>query len=140
MRVESVFSERMTSSACLQKINNFQQETGMTIHVHFKNKKKCLTDPDELLLLQKMRAHLLPHHVGLVGKFLPTRVVDEAKKNFHRTRCHTIKKQIHFLTEAIQQIQEYDPFYLTMDDVHESDMMLSDLMLRRMYYEELLRA
>lgn len=139
MRVEHVFPDRLMSSTCLRKIKDFQEETGTTINVRYKN-KKIQSDQEELFLLQKIGVHLLPHHISLVGQFLPLRILDEAKKNFHRTRYNTIKKQIQFLTEAMEQIREYDPFYFTMDDVHESDMMLSDLMLRGMYYEEMLRS
>lgn len=140
MRVENVFADSIATCICLQKMKEFQEETATTIQVPCEKRQVSFGCCQELELLKKIQENVLPYHMTLICSMIPLHVVATAKKTFFRRKYHNIKKKIQFLTHAVQQIQEHDPFYLTMDDVHESDMLLTDLMLRQMYYEEMLRA
>ena len=138
MRVEHVFPDIISTCTCLQKIRDFQEETTTTIHVPYK-KQPSFGCREELKLVRNIEENVLPHHIQLIYSMMPLHVLANAKKTFFRMKYHDIGKKIRFLTNAVQQIQEHDPFYLTVDDVNESDMLLTDLMWRQMYYEEMLR-
>ena len=137
MRVETLFP-KMKENQCLQKMSEFQEEIGI---FSFSSKPPSpLGCKEELNLLRDIEKKTYPHHITMIRSFISQSVMKNAKKTHIKKKYRIVQKQIRFLESAVQEIQEYDPFYLSMDDIHESDMMLSTLMLRAMYYEEVLRS
>lgn len=132
MYVEQVFQNPLC--VFLQKIQQYHEETGNLIRMSMKKKKRATSCPVEAGLLHTMQNNLLPHHLEMVRQYLPPRVYKKARETFLWSQYHQLKQKISFIEDAVQQVQEYDPFYLTMDDIHEADMMLTQMISRMMYY------
>ena len=83
-----------------------------------------------------MEERLLPHHLDLVCQYLPITTLQTAQETYIRSRYEKYKLQAAFIENAMEQIRNYDPFFLTMDDVHESDMLMTGLISKKLFYEE----
>lgn len=135
MHVSDVFQDTSTHPF-LKKVQEYHDETGNPIELSMKRKKKphC---PQEKQLLRGIQQNLLPHHIDMIRQYIPPRAHKTARETFLWSQYHEIKQRIAFIENAVQQIQEYDPFYLTMDDIHGSDMMLTELISAMIYYREM---
>lgn len=111
------------------KIQEYHDETQQTIrcNVRIKRKSGCKT---EYNLLQKIKKNLTEHQIQCLKQFIP---YDHAKKLYWKEKYEKYKLQVDFLENAMNQITEYDPFFLTMDDRHEIDMLLTNLISIQQY-------
>jgi hypothetical protein len=116
-----------TTSPVLQKIQAYQEETQEPIPTH--KKTAC---PEEKKRLREVRDRLLPHHISLVRQYLPRRVYE----NVWRSQYRQLRRRLVFLENAIAQIGEYDPFFLTMDDIHDADRIMTGLLSRMVFYRD----
>jgi len=119
----------------LGKIQEYHDETGEPIYFSIRLKIPK-GSPQELTFLKNMKTHLKTHHLELVKNYLPLSAFRVAQKTHLKSQYYKSKLECALIENAIRQIQEYDPFYLTMDDIHEGDMMLTSLTYKKMYYEE----
>jgi hypothetical protein len=119
----------------LRKVQEYHDETYEPIYFSTRIRKKpgCL---NELELLNNIRVHLNAENTDLVKEFLSLRTIKTARDTYVRSQYYKYKLEIVFIENAVRQIQDYDPFFLTMDDIHESDALLLDLITKKMYYEE----
>lgn len=131
--VQDVFES--IKSGFLEKVRDYHDETGRPIYVSIRVKKPPCC-PDEKQLLQNMQTYLRGYNLELVGQYLPLTTHKKARETHIRTQYYNYKLKIAFIEDAIQQIGGYDPFYITMDDIHETDMLLMELINRQMYYKE----
>jgi len=123
----------------LRKVEEYHQETGNPIHISIRMKSPphC---PTEKRLLCHVKTNLLPHHLDLVRQYLPKTVMKTAQGSHIRSYYYRYKLQVAFVENALEQVQEYDPFFFTMDDIHESDMLMMDLLSKKVFYEEKIMA
>ena len=116
----------------LKKIQDFHNETGLPIWVSLRPWKR----PEHSDWLWRAGDRLLPQHRDLVRQYLPATTVQIARDTYTRSQYHKYKLHVAFVENAIAQIQDYDPFFLTMDDIHDSDMLLTDLISKKLFYQE----
>lgn len=135
MYVEQVFNG-FPLCPFLQKIQEYQKETSRPIYMSMK-KKREISCPVEMELLDNIQNNLLPHHLEMVRQYIPSSVYKKARETFLWSQYHKLKRKISFIENAVQQVQDHDPFYLSMDDIHEADMMLTDMISKMMYYRDL---
>lgn len=127
--VRSVLEEDRYTSAFLQKIQDYHDETGLPIFVSIKCK------PPPYCPATWLRA-MLPQHTDLVRQFLPVSTVQTAYRTYWRSQYEKCKLQEAFVRDAITQVQEYDPFFLTMDEIHQSDMLVMGMISKKQFYQE----
>jgi hypothetical protein len=132
--VKEVFKDP-TMYCLLRKIQEYHDETGEPIYFSVRLKFPFCC-PQESQFLNNMKTYLKTHHLELVKKYLPVATYKTAQKTHIRHQYYQTKLESVFIENAIQQIQEYDPFYLTMDDIHEGDSMLTNLEFKNIYYKE----
>lgn len=132
---QDVFGNVGEKNYFLKKVQEYHDETSEPIYfsAHIRKKPRCL---NELELLSNIRIHLNAENTDLVKKFLPLTTIKTARDTYIRSQYYKHKLEIVFIENAVHQIQDYDPFFLTMDDIHESDALLLDLITKKMYYEE----
>ena len=136
MHLLDVFSqEEVSQHICLQKIEEYHNETGETIYVSGK-KPYPHGCPREKYFLRTIQQELPPSHVQLVKEYLSQQTLETAKKNHMRNCYHEMKWRILFLETAIQEIQKQDPFYLTVEDVDELNCLITDMIFKKLYYQE----
>lgn len=126
--VRNVLEEDRHASAFLQKIQDYHDETGSPIFVSIRHK----TPQRPVAWLRGM----LPQHLDLVRQFLPATTLQTARRTYLRSQYDKFRLQEAFVQAAILQIQEYDPFFLTMDDIHQSDMLQMGLISKKQFYQE----
>lgn len=130
-----VFQDNDENLLLLQKLQEYQKETGDVIHTP-KARYKPLGCPKEAILLRGIQNNLLPPHIDLIRQYLPLDVVKTAQMTHMRAEHRKLEKKVFFLENAVRQIGEHDPFFLTMDDIHEVDMMLTQFLSKMAYYHE----
>lgn len=118
----------------LQRVQDFHNETGEPIYLSIK--QYSITCPTESKILNTISQHLTPHHISLISGYIPKHVMDTARHTYHRTQYHKIKQQSLFIENAVQQIGEYDPFFLSMDNIHDHDALLTSLLQQKSYHQE----
>jgi hypothetical protein len=128
--VQNVFEN--SSISFLKKIQDYHEETGLPIEVHIRLK----TPRHSPSWLGTMEERLLPHHLHLVRQYLPTTTLRTARETHLRSCYDKYKLQVAFVESAMEQVRNYDPFFLTMDEIHESDMILTSLLSKKQFYEE----
>ena len=134
--VDKVF-ENSTNVSFLEKIQEYHNETGLPIDVRIRLKTcQCCPDEQEVRWLETMEERLLPHHLDIVRQYLPTTTLQTARVTYLRSCYDKYKLQVAFVENAMDQVRDYDPFFLTMDDIHESDMLLTSLLSKKLFYEE----
>lgn len=133
--VQNVFEESDNKYTFLEKINEYHEETGLPISLSIR-RKFPLSFHKEPSWLRSMEERLLPHHLDLVCQYLPITTLQTAQETYIRSRYEKYKLQAAFVENAMEQIRNYDPFFFTMDDVHESDMLLTGLISKKLFYEE----
>ena len=135
--VENVFENRDSStfSSFLEKIQEYHDETGLAIcfSIRLKSSLPCHEEPSWLRTIEEQ---LLPHHLDLVRQYLPITTLQTARDAYIRSRYDKYKLQVAFVENAVEQVRDYDPFFLTMDDIHQSDMLLTGLISKKLFYEE----
>lgn len=117
----------------LNKIGQFHEETDHRIYVSVKKNPFFYT---RSTFLENMNENLGLYHKQLVQKYLSPNVYKVARETYRRSLYHQTKLQIEFLKNAIQQIREYDEFYLSMEDIHEMDSVMTSLLYKKLYYME----
>lgn len=135
MHFFDVFSHpEISQHACLQKIQDYQEETGDIIYVSGRIPQfHC---PREKQFLMTLEQQLPSSHLQLVKEYLSERTLHMAKRNQMRQHYHEMKWRIRFLENAMQEIQHHDPFYLTVEDVDELNSLITDMIFKKMYYQE----
>lgn len=133
---KQVFSTISSQYNFLSKIQQYHDEIGFPIHVSVKHKQVKNNYSTSTTLFSNIQNNLEPHHIVLVKQYLPATIYKIAYDTYMRRCYHETKLQIAFLQGAMEQIQEYDPFYLTMDDIHEMDMVWTSLSYKLVYYRE----
>lgn len=118
----------------LQRIQDYHDETGEAIHISMKYYSNGC--PVESALLTTISNQFTAHHIALVSEYLPPRVFLMARYIYHRTQYNDLKKQSLFIEKAMRQIGEYDNFFMSMENVHECDALLTLLLQQRLYYQE----
>ncbi len=126
--VRNVMEEDRHASVFLQKIQDYHDETGLPIFVSIRRKPP--QRPATWL------RGMLPQHLDLVRQFLPATTIQTARRTYMRSQYDKFRFQEAFVQAAILQIQEYDPFFLTMDDIHQSDMLQMGLISKKQFYQE----
>jgi hypothetical protein len=126
------------SSSFLQKIQDYHEETGLpvSVPVRLKPPPRDCSEEGKNGWLRTMKRRLLPHHFDLVRQYLPMTTLHTARETYIRTRYNQYKLQVAFVENATDQVRGYDPFFLTIDEVHESDMLLTLLVSKKLFYEE----
>lgn len=114
----------------LKKIQQFHDETNLPIYISIK--RLPVVPPSTII--SEFQQKMEPFHIELVKKYLSPKIYRIAQDTYKRSQYHQIKLKITFLENAIQQIQEYDVFYLNMDDIHEIDMVITCLSYQQMDY------
>lgn len=116
----------------LRKIQEYHEETGLPVEVSIRLKPapRCPS------WLGTMEERLLPHHLDLVRQHLPATTLQTARDTHLRACYDKHKLQAAFVENARDQVRDYDPFFLTMDEVHESDMLLTSSLSKKRFYEE----
>jgi hypothetical protein len=138
--VHDVFDdEEFHPMSFLGKIEEYHQETGSPIYVSIRMKFPPHS-PTEEMLLSHIKTNLQPHHLDLVRYYLPKTVIKAARASHIRSHYYKYKLQVSFVEHALKQVQEHDPFFFTMDDIHESDMMMMGLLSKKVFYEEKIMA
>ena len=119
----------------LKKIQQYHDETAEPIYFSMRlpSPLRC---PEELKQLCGMKERLQPHHLDLVHQYLPRNTVKTARHNYFRSQYYKSKLKVGFVMNAILQIQEFDPFYITMDEIHHSDHLMMELISEKQFYEE----
>lgn len=125
--VRNVLEEDRHASAFLQKIQDYHDETGLPIFVSIRHR------PPPKRSAAWIR-DMLPQHTDLVRRFLPTTTIQTARHTYRRSQYEKHKLQEAFVRDAIHQIREYDPFFLTMDEIHQSDMLMMRLISKKQFY------
>lgn len=133
--VDNVF-KNSTNVSFLEKIQEYHNETGLAIDVRIRLKTRQCCSEEEDRWLGTMEERLLPHHLDLVRQYLPTTTLQTARDTYLRSCYDKYKLQVAFVENAMDQVRDYDPFFLTMDDIHESDMLLTSLLSKKLFYEE----
>ena len=129
--VQDVF-ENTDSLFFLKKIQDYHEETGLPVEVRTRLK----TQRPSPSWLETMEERLIPHHLDLVRQYLPRKTLETAKGVYLRACYDKYKLQVAFVENAVDQVRDYDPFFLTMDEIHESDMLLTSLLSKKRFYEE----
>lgn len=119
----------------LKKIQDYHEETGSPIYFSF-HLNKPLNNPEEKRFLQNMTSNIGENNLGLVKQFLSQRTYDKAKETHLKSKYYKYKIQSMFIENAIEQIRGYDPFYFTMDDIHDADAFQTVLVYKKSYYNE----
>lgn len=119
----------------LRKIQEYHDETGNPIYFSIRLNIP-MGSQQELKLLQNMKNNLKTYQLDNVKQYLSKTTHKTAQKTYNKTQYYKCKLKYAFIENAIQQIQEYDPFHLTMDDIHECDNFMLNLTYKKMYYEE----
>jgi hypothetical protein len=83
-----------------------------------------------------MKQHLDHHHITLVREYLSPSLYKIARETYRRFQYRLVKAKRLFLEQALQQIRDYDNFYLTMDDIHEMDSVMTSLFYQELYFQE----
>ena len=117
----------------LHKIQQYHDETNLPIYVALKFLPQI---PHPSGFLSNMKQHLAPHHKIWVKEYLPPTVFKMARQTYRRYHYHHIKAKRLFVEQALEQIRDYDEFYLTMDDIHEMDSVMTTLFYQELYYRE----
>lgn len=130
-----VFGKTTGLPPCLSKVQDYHDETGNCIRfsLRLKPKPEC---PEELRHLRAMKARVGSYHLDMIKKYLPLSALKNARQTYFKNQYYKSKHQETFLKNAIQQILEYDPFFLTIDDIHEMETMQLKMTYKRIYYEE----
>lgn len=136
--VSEVFGEATSLPSCLLKIDDYHDETGNSIlfSIRLKPKPEC---PKELKHLHTMKSRVGSYHLDMIKKYLPMSALENARQTYFKNQYYKSKHQETFLRNAIQQILDYDPFFLTIDDIHNIEMIQLKITYKRIYYEEKLK-
>lgn len=118
--------------AFLYKIQQYHDETHLPIYVVLKSIPRIQSS----ILFSNMKQHLDHHHITLVREYLPPSLYKIARETYRRFQYRLVKAKRLFLEQALRQIQDYDDFYLTMDDIHEIDSVMTSLLYQELYYRE----
>lgn len=117
---------------CLTRIiKQYHQETGKPVFLTIQ-KKKTIPPPVSTLVYER----LVPEHLELIRSYLPRRVLREARAAHYRKLYHQHKLRVVFVGEALRQMREHDPFFVSIDDVHEADGVLTGMTSAMAYYAE----
>lgn len=128
--VGDVFPKQQHQYRFVEAVEQYHRETGQPVFLPRQKKKK--EDGAAAALLSR----LLPEHLELVRAFLPLRVLREARAAYYRNLYHALKLRVVFVGEALSQVRDYDPFLVSMDDVHEADAALTSMTSLMGYYAD----
>lgn len=134
--VQNVFEKSNNICSFLDKIQEYHDETGLPISFSIRLKFAQRSSDESNHWLTTMEERLLPQHLKLILEYLPMTTIKKAQDNYIRSRYDKYKLQVAFVQHALDQIRKYDPFFITMDDIHQSDMLLTGLMSKKLFYEE----
>ena len=131
--VWDVFSdEDARHSRFVDAIAQYHLDTGKPILLPRQRQAPSSAPPSTPLWHER----LLPHHLEMVRSYLPQRVIREARRAHYRKLYHRLKRRVVFVGEALSQVRGHDPFFLSMDDVHDADAALTSMTSWMAYYAE----
>jgi hypothetical protein len=134
--VQNVFEKSDNTCSFLDKIQEYHDETGLPISFSIRLKFAQHSPDESNHWLTTMEERLLPQHLELILEYLPMTTLQKARNNYIRSCYDKYKLQVSFVQHSLDQIQNYDPFFITMDDIHQSDMLLTGLISKKLFYEE----
>lgn len=132
---QDVFGTKHDDNIFLRKIKEYEDETGEPIYLsgRIRDHFGCR---EELELLGNIRQYVSTDNTDLIGSFLSMTTIKKARETYYRSQYFRCKLKALFIENAVSQINEYEPFFLTMDDIHESDSLVLNLEIKKVYYQE----
>lgn len=134
--VDELFYEE--ENCFLNKIREFEEETEDLIRVRNRtqsSRDKKDTD-DERKLLSDIETFLCPDVIRRIREMLPRPVLDKIQQDYPSKMYRERELQIKYIDCAISQVQQYDEFYFTSEDLRVAYKMKGVLQLEMDYFRE----
>lgn len=136
MPPQGLFSDRMCDHALLQKIDAYYGDNPAPFFRLPKKKKKAVHAAYSGVFWACLGKRVSHFHIGMIRSYLPGAIYQKARGVYMRRRLQHVKRQIAWLEGALQDIQQEDVFYFSLDDVHERDDLMMGLIQKMCYYQD----